>query len=93
MFRFQPDLLTWRKTGKGVYESLDGLQRVEKQGNVWAPAVRDDVSQAWSASKHVFGALHAAQDECRRMLAKARASQAPQGDTACDLPNCQCSNP
>ncbi len=69
-FRFEPDLLNWHKEGRGVYVSNDGLQRVEKNGNQWTSAVRATIDEPWEPTGNYYGALHAAQDCCRRTLAK-----------------------
>lgn len=70
-FKFQPDLITWHKEGTGVYVSNCGLQKCTKinpNTNSWLPSIRVTLDADWQDSKWTFSALHAAQDECRRML-------------------------
>ena len=71
MFKFKPDTVNWHREGKGVWVSNDGLRKCEKRGNDWLPSVRPDVDSEWEDGKWLYGALHAAQDECRRMISQA----------------------
>ena len=68
MFKFQPDIVNWHKESKGTWVSNDGLRKCRKIKSTWLPSIRLDVEAEWEDSKWLFGALHAAQDECRRMM-------------------------
>jgi hypothetical protein len=70
-YKFQPDMVTFRKEGRGRYISTDGLCKCEKVGNQWTAAVRRTIDEAWvEDTRYAWSALHAAQDECRRMKSK-----------------------
>lgn len=67
MFRkFTPDLDNWRKEGRGVYVSNDGLSKVEHRRNRWVPFTRATPDDPWQESRSHYGALHAAQSHCNR---------------------------
>ena len=80
MFRcFTPDLTNWHTEGRGVYVHNNGMAKVEKRGNRWVPFIRSSVDACWQESRYVYGALHAAQDDCRRELQKAALIQGRNG--------------
>ena len=75
-FRWTPDLTTWHRQARGTYASNDGLSCARRQLNGrWVCSIRPDLESKWQESPYRWGALHAAQSECRRMHAKLRSAE------------------
>jgi hypothetical protein len=76
-FRWKQDLVHWHRDADGHYWRNDGLATCTRWASgAWTCAIRPGVEADWQESPYSWGALHAAQSECRRMHQRLATTQA-----------------